>query len=83
MKGNSKFDLAPACVVYLAVGARRGRYVTELRPMAVQPGCRIHHSDGEPCDQCGRPTTRMPHVAAGRTFCRRCCPDCARGAGLC
>jgi hypothetical protein len=39
--------------------------------------CETLYDYEELCDQCGR-RTRQPHVAAGRTFCRRCCPACIR-----
>ena len=37
--------------------------------------CETLYDYEERCDQCGR-RTRQPHVAAGRAFCRRCCPAC-------
>lgn len=42
----------------------------------VDPGCVIVYAESLVCDQCGR-RTLPAHEAAGRTFCRRCCPACA------
>jgi len=39
--------------------------------------CQILFHYEERCDQCARRTWK-PHVTAGWTFCRRCCPACAR-----
>jgi len=40
--------------------------------------CRVLFHYEETCEQCSRRTWR-PHIAGGRTFCRRCCPACVRG----
>ncbi len=43
--------------------------------------CQILFAYQERCDQCARLVWK-PHVAAGRTFCRRCCPACASSGGF-
>lgn len=42
------------------------------------PGhCEVLFHYEQNCDQCARRSYR-PHVTAGRTFCRNCCPACGR-----
>ena len=43
----------------------------------VHETCRILFHYEEICEQCSR-RTWQPHVTSGRTFCRRCCPACAK-----
>lgn len=72
MKPDYKFERAIAQDDYLdrrlahwaaAEGDRIGR-------------CEILFHFEEQCDQCARKTYRS-HIAAGRSFCKSCCPACA------
>jgi hypothetical protein len=69
LKYDSDFDRVLAHDDHLAL--RRAR-----RAGDADGRCEILFRYEEVCDQCGR-RTWQPHVAAGRTFCRRCCPGCA------